>query len=365
MASYTIRMVTFHVENAIKKKPRIREEVEELLEKTRETLDVWSQEHDVLVEGARLTLPDTPPGQIKELLSRMGYGWKDDGYIVSVGHIPGETGDLARLLEDIAGRGLYAAIDMPQLNWSIALHVSKALSQLAREPVFATRIGVSLGSPLLTPYYPLSWSPGNAAKATVALTFPNYLREAYVSGGTTGMTKAMINAAEKALSALEHTSETMEVAPTGVDLSISPWMDESSLGLVETVAGVEVDEPGIALGIRIVEDVIQETLARIGRGVGFNMIQLPVAEDSLMKQRAVEGKLTAKTLARLSGVCLAGLDLAVVPKNEKRVAGLLLEVGAYARAKGATLGVRIIPVDAEPGDTVDLGIFGDVRVIPF
>jgi len=92
---------------------------------------------------------------------------------------------------------------------------------------------------------------------------------------------------------------------------------------------------------------------------------LPLAEDSKLKARASEGDLTARYLAMLSGVCVAGLDMVPVPASVNDVAGLFLDVAAYALAKGRALGVRLIPVEgAEPGDRVDLGRFGDAPVIP-
>jgi uncharacterized protein (UPF0210 family) len=56
--------------------------------------------------------------------------------------------------------------------------------------------------------------------------------------------------------------------------------------------------------------------------------------------------------------------MAVVPADLNGIAGLILDVASYSRAKRRTLGVRLIPVEgAEPGDKVDLGRFGEAPVI--
>jgi uncharacterized protein (UPF0210 family) len=66
----------------------------------------------------------------------------------------------------------------------------------------------------------------------------------------------------------------------------------------------------------------------------------------------------------LTGACVAGLDMVAVPADTQGVAGLILDVASYSRAKGRTQGVRVIPVEgAEPGDKVDLGRFGEAPVI--
>lgn len=109
---------------------------------------------------------------------------------------------------------------------------------------------------------------------------------------------------------------------------------------------------------------LREAAARLP-SVGFNSVQLPVAEDLKLKARVSEGEASARDLARLAGVCLAGLDMVAVPYEEKLVAGLILEVAAYARAKKTPLGVRIITLEGvEPGDRIALGRFGELPVMP-
>ncbi len=56
--------------------------------------------------------------------------------------------------------------------------------------------------------------------------------------------------------------------------------------------------------------------------------------------------------------------MAVVPYDKGLIAGLILEVSAYAETKGRPLGVRLIPLQGvEPGDKIDLDRFGETPVI--
>ena len=164
---------------------------------------------------------------------------------------------------------------------------------------------------------------------------------------------------------MEEASRRLGVKPLGVDLSVAPWMEESSLGLVEYVAGVRMPEPGFLQGIYIVNRALHDASRVLGKTVGFNEVQLPVAEDLKLKARVSELDTTARDLARFSCLCLAGLDLVVIPASRDGVAGLILDVGACSRAKDKPLGVRVIPLeDVEPGDKVWLGKFGDAPVMP-
>jgi len=130
-------------------------------------------------------------------------------------------------------------------------------------------------------------------------------------------------------------------------------------------SGVRLPEPGIALGIALVNKAVNEASQSLRIVTGFNEVQLPVAEDLKLKARVSELETNARDLARLSGVCLAGVDLVVVPADIDGVAGLLLEVRGYSISKRKPLGVRIIPVDdVEVGDKVYLEKFGETPVIP-
>jgi len=83
--------------------------------------------------------------------------------------------------------------------------------------------------------------------------------------------------------------------------------------------------------------------------------------------RASEGRLRLRDIIALSTVCVAGVDMVVIPAEYsfKHIEGLLKDAFEIAKFKGKVIGVRVIPYHSvKPGESVDLGLFGRVPVIP-
>ena len=360
---YRIRALTLHLSRELLEDEGV---VEDKMYRLLEARDIVESGLGVDVDSVRVTLPDTTNTvffEVLDIVTRV----KPEEVLVSMGNVGSSNPKLSEIVGKTVSSGLYIGIVLEEPTWGTSRAISKLIHDVAGEDLgSATRVGVNvLGKPIYTPYYPLSYSPGDKVSLTASLTYPNYLKDAYQRGGVRGLNEAVENAGLVALKALREATKNLEADLGGVDLSVAPWMEESSLGLAEAVAGVRMPKPGFAMGVRVINEVLENVSSKIGLAVGFNELQLPVAEDLKLKARVSEGEITAKDLARLSGVCLAGLDLAVVPGDVDGVAGLILEVAAYSRAKGRVLGVRIIPVEgAQPGDVVTLPRFGETPVIP-
>lgn len=361
-ARFSVRSLTLHVDRRGLEESGW-EYVEDLVARLAEARDlVLSEGFEVF--SARVTLPDgwaSLAGDAASAVDRLA----GERIIVSLGYVSSSARDLEEVVPEAASNGLYIAVSLEAPNWDSARRISRLIHSLAEEdPVHATKVGVNvLGQPIVTPYYPLSWSRGDTLGLSVSLTYPSYLADAYRREGMDGLEKALRTAASTATSIGEKASSLLGARFEGVDLSVAPWMEDSSLGLAEMVAGVRMPSPGFAIGVSLVNRAIR----RVAEGfkvVGFNEVQLPVGEDLKLKARVSEGDTRARDLARLAGACVAGLDLVVVPYSIDGVAGLILETAAYSIAKGKPLGVRIIPVEGvEPGDKVRLGMFGDTPVI--
>jgi len=332
-----------------------------------EAKDRVEGELGVRVESARVTINvGGSPERLAEEARVAAKASMDGGFFVNLGPTVVRGEDDVDLLASVAEEGVFFSVLLGELSWDRALLASKLFHEAARRGVdYPVYFGVNtLGEPIVTPYYPLSSAPPGRRLVTAAITYPNYLAEAYRAGGLASLRDAALKAGRVALRAAESAAEIVGAGGAAVDLSVAPWMQETTLGLVELVAGVRLPEPGFAAGVRLVNEAIAGAAGELGAATGFNEVQLPVAEDLKLKARVSEGDTTARDLARLSGVCLAGLDMVVVPADVRGVAGLILEVASYARAKRAPLGVRLVPVeDVEPGDKVFLERFGEVPVI--
>ncbi|MCE4611620.1 MAG: DUF711 family protein [Desulfurococcales archaeon] len=365
MAGFRVRAITLHYG-----KPLHEADAEDLAFRLLEAKDRVSSLFGVGVESVRITFApagggfrgaleaaeDLEPGDLEGVFVNLG------GYRLS-----GEE-DVEAVV-DLVERGFFVSILYGGGGWSEARLASEAFHKAAsRSPDYPVHMGFNpLGDGLLTPYYPLSHAREGETIVTVALLYPNHLREAFRRDGLEGVVEAMVEAGKLALSAGREAASLLGAEGYAVDLSISPWMEETVLGLVEEIAGVRLPDPGFAWGLYMLNKAIERAASKLGPGrvTGFNEVQLPVAEDLKLKLRAAEGDTRARDLLRLAGVCLAGLDMVVLPASRDGVAGLLLEAEAYSRVKGRVVGVRVIPVEeVEPGDKVYLKRFGEVPVIP-
>jgi len=366
MAGYKIRSITLHAPGHMAED--VLSDVDDVLARLQDAVDTAIQQTGLQVETHRLVADIGDPARLPEAPDVLGEAAKSYGALLSIGPVPVRLAqERWDILSDIIDNGIFFNMIMEKASWEEALAASEMVHDAAeRDPSLATLFGVNVyGRPVVTPYYPLASSPVDGGLAvSVSLTYPNYLLEAYKRGGFDGLVAAIEEAGGRALEALDIVASKLGARPLGVDLSVAPWMEESSLALVEYVAGVRMPEPGFLLGIYTVNRALSDAAKRVERAVGFNELQLPVAEDLKLKKRVAELDTTARDLARFSCVCLAGLDLAVVPASVRGVAGLMLDVAACSRAKDKPLGVRIVPLeDVDPGEKVWLEKFGETPVI--
>jgi uncharacterized protein (UPF0210 family) len=363
---YEIRTVTVHYGKT--NFPDIyyfKKEIEGFLSKIEEAIDDYKNSYNIKPTYLRISFPnpifydeiEEETKQLEEFTDR---------FAINLGQISSDYDKLEDIIKEIASDGMYASILLERSDWETAIKISKALHSLVLSyPVYGTNIGINTLNKkyFVTPYYPLASAIPGKISVSTALTYPNYLRDSFIKNGFNGLKDAIYQAGKVAEDLGNYVANHLNIGYEGVDLSVSPWMEESSLGLVEMVSSTRMPKPGFANGLRKVNESIIEVSEKI-KTTGFNEVMLPVAEDSKLKARVSEGEVKARDLVMYSGVCLAGLDLAVVPSDINGVAGLILDTSAYARTKNRVLGVRIIPVDSvDPGDKIDLGKFGETPVI--
>lgn len=364
MTKVAIRSITIHLPRPERWETDFVEDyLEEWTYKVLEASDRISPQIDLEITTLRLTLPNIPLSAINDVasLSRK----IEENVLISLGGLPPALDKVEDFIFSSIKEGFYMHITIGEPSWNILRRVARLFNRLSEEePDMATRFGINLsGEELLTPFYPLSWSPGEKIPLiTSCLTYPSALLEAYRASGFEGLKSEVKKWAKEASSVGKSFANEIKGSFKGVDLSVAPWMEDSSLGLVEVIAGVRLPEPGIAYGISLVNKALREVSNSI-KSVGFNSVQLPLGEDLKLKLRASEGELRARDLARLCGACLAGLDMVVVPFDDVKVAGLLFDIAAYVRSD-KVLGARIITLSGiEEGDKVFTKRFGEIPVI--
>lgn len=91
--------------------------------------------------------------------------------------------------------------------------------------------------------------------------------------------------------------------------------------------------------------------------VGYSGLMLPVMEDTILAQRATEGRFTLRDLLMFSAVCGVGLDTVPIPGNTSAtvLAGVYMEVAALAFRLNKPLSCRVLPQQGKlAGDTTEV-----------
>ena len=322
------------------------EEASELLKSN--GYDVWTK---------RISLP-IPPITVYSRLPDMLSDVIPRNYLVSTGCLFLEEVNIDRIIDTVS-QGIYLC-----LIWGKEPDAIKAadifIKASSHDPINATRIALSLtGTPLESPYYPLSTSLYGEGIG-IALLYPKYLEQIFIKRGLRGIKKALISI-EKDFLAIFDGFNTRYF----VDYSISPWMEDSVAELIESITGYSPDKPGFLHGIYLLNNILKEFMSMSKLMQGYNEVMLPYAEDKLLLKYGLEGKISAKDFLRFSSVCVSGPDMIVVPNDRSKLIGYIRDSLALGRSKGRYMGLRIIPVDNKVGEKIVLGKFGEVYVIDY
>jgi hypothetical protein len=218
------------------------------------------------------------------------------------------------------------------------------------------RLGFVIGDFIETPYFPLATSFREGF--SVALRYVDILR----SNESRKWLKEAINYINKLNEDLEYVSSVSGIKFLGFDLSLSPWMSESVVEVIEKITGTVFASPGTASGVFKLNQLINEIASETSiRTLGFNEVMLPVGEDSLLMRRVREGSVTLKDLSFLSSYCLAGVDMVAIRPDPIKIRGIISDLIAASTLKGRPLGFRAIP--AGNVNEVYIRKFGSIPVI--
>jgi uncharacterized protein (UPF0210 family) len=140
----------------------------------------------------------------------------------------------------------------------------------------------------------------------------------------------------------------------GVDTSPAP-MREISIGkAIESLIRAPFGSPGTITACSIITDVIQGIDVK---RAGYSGLMLPVMEDTILAQRAAEGRYGLDELLSYSAVCGTGLDVIPLPGDitVEKLESILLDVASISLKLDKPLSARLIPVKGKnAGENVTL-----------
>ncbi len=336
-----IRALTLHVTRM--DEPYIEQEVSKFLEK----IDDIKKELEI--DTLRIVTPKVTRRELEtiaDILQR-----QVDVYGIDIFAIPlREISQPEKIADNLyVFPALYTSFEYKKEESTHIVELLKALSE--RSWILPTRFAVSFGKLYTTPYFPATTSEKEGVTASLLYTelYRNNPHNIDVVKEKLYMTASILK---------EAFSDFI-----GIDYSLSPWMDYSVAEVVEMKSGVQFTLPGTIEAIININREISTIAAHMG--IGYNEIMLPLGEDNRLKELALAGQLRFSHLLNYTSYCVAGLDMVPIPDttDQSIIEGILRDLEAIHRRKGKTLGMRIIPVGAEEGEEVDLGIFGRVPVL--
>ena len=208
-----------------------------------------------------------------------------------------------------------------------------------------------------TPFFPAAYHDGEPA-FSIGLESPRLLAAALA--GTQSRTEAirsMKTRLNEALAPVEALAEDIAAATgrryLGIDTSPAPGLDASIGEVIESLAGVPFGAAGTMSACSAITTVLQGLMART---CGYSGLMLPVLEDTLLAQRAVEERYGVDELLLYSSVCGTGLDVVPLPGDTtvESLEATIGDVAALAARYRKPLSARLFPVPGKSaGDLVD------------
>ncbi len=253
---------------------------------------------------------------------------------------------MMKLLEDPK---IFTSLPLMEKSADFVCEISKNLGERA-----CAQLGFFHGSRPMTPYFPITRSTRTGFSSCMRV-IPDLI-------SSENPVERFWKISREINDLLIEASTEHSIPFLGIDLSISPWMEESCVDLMKAMFGVIIGEPGTISAIWNMNRLLGKVSKKV-RSIGFNELMLPYAEDNGLMKLARESRLRARDLVSIISVCVAGFDMAVIPRDLEVIRALLRDAQAIAVKKRRSVGVRVIPTEAQIGEEVKLEGFTTVPVM--
>jgi uncharacterized protein (UPF0210 family) len=245
----------------------------------------------------------------------------------------------------------------------------------------ASRFITTANNPGATPYMPCSFHPADYGDihVSVSIGMAPAILERLRSEEHSSIDQCMKSIVDVVLNAVRigekfASNVAKQVGASGhtVDISIAPSLEPESNSVGEILE--QIGARCFGVGSTAALSILMNSLRRGGLAGSLNVgglsgAFLPVSEDFRLIERAEAGDIGLEKLEAITNVCCVGLDMIGlnIQTSDDVLQGIMLDemvVGVNHRKATA---VRLILLDAAPGDVVDLTsfdpLFGKVVVL--
>lgn len=232
-----------------------------------------------------------------------------------------------------------------------------AISQIGENGEANFRFGAASRIPAATPFFPVAFHWGPAA-FSIGLESANLVGEAFAEASEPGTADGVLRSLlERRLAPVQELAKELATETSwpyhGIDLSPAPSLDASIAGPIETLTGQPFGSPSTLVACAAITRALDSTqLTRCG----YSGLMLPVLEDRVLADRAIDGRFGTRDLLLYSSVCGTGLDVVPLPGDIDigLLSRLILDVAALSSKLKKPLAARLLPIPGKvAGDRVD------------
>jgi len=219
------------------------------------------------------------------------------------------------------------------------------------------RFTTSANCPAGIPFFPAAFHDGKNSFA-VGLESANLITEAFKQNNNPINARQTLKLLlEKKLMPIqdiaENISKTLNWQYDGIDASPAPGLDASIGQAIETYSKQPFGSPSTLSACALITDVLKNLDIK---KCGYSGLMLPVIEDKVLAQRAMEGRFTVQELLLYSSVSGTGLDVVPLPGDTPKqvLENILIDVAALSikySSKALSARLFLIP-DKKAGDKV-------------
>jgi uncharacterized protein len=227
---------------------------------------------------------------------------------------------------------------------AVAAAVMHAVAGAVADGKGSFRFAAAANIPAGTPFFPVGWhdGPNNLA---IGLESADLVRDALSAASDVEDARRRLAArlttelreVERIATAI---AQEEKLAYGGIDPSPAPGGARSIGAALEALSHVPFGDAGTLRACAVVTEVLKSLPIK---QCGYAGLMLPVLEDTVLAQRAIEGRYGLRDLLLFSSVCGTGLDVVPVPGDTpiETLVNIVLDVAAQSVKLRKPLSVRL------------------------
>jgi len=238
-----------------------------------------------------------------------------------------------------------------------AAEICRALAENSKGGEANFRFTASANCPAGIPFFPAAFHEGENSFA-IGLESAGLLTKVFSESTWDNARENLKRTLEKELRPLEAIAQNIQSDSgwtyDGIDASPAPGLEASIGQAIETLAKRPFGSSGTLSACALITDVLKNLEVKT---CGYSGLMLPVIEDRVLAQRAIEQRFTMEELLLFSAVSGTGLDVVPIPGNTslETLEGIYRDVAALSlKYSNKALSARLFPIPGkEEGELVE------------